>query len=206
MDEMKNGIGLYQLYGLSPIERDILFTVSDRLIVTPNKVAQHCYIDNQDWGPEYKLSQYSEALSSCIKKGWLTILSEDECYQINKFPVDPNIPELDIANRSSGTIDFTTEGYFWFREFMLAIRGLDFIHENDSGWIFDEKSISLNIYGQTKKICLKSLNNVLDDIDGFFPNNTFVCVEGPVLIGKWKPIRFLTIPIGFHINIRGQKM
>jgi hypothetical protein len=72
-----------------------------------------------------------------------------------------------------------------------------------SGWNWDEGRRAFDIYATGEACCRSLLGQIEQDVEGYAGEPARVAgVELPRPIGPWKPVRFLTVPAGFHAVLK----
>ena len=192
-----------QQYGISTLEYHVLCSVNYRIGGNPNEVARHTFLLNDSHIPKLSYERYEKAISSCIKKGWLIILSNELCRLEEVRRKSSSIPELEDLGLSPGAVDFTTEGFHWFRDLQISILGIEHVYENDSGWNLDENGLFIDAYAQTEKLCLNILDNIKLNIEDYTGEPASIKnINGPFVVGHWKPNRFHTVPVGYTAKVQ----
>jgi len=190
-------------YGISLCEHYVLCSVNYRICADQDELARHSHWATEgDQRGDFPLSDHIAAVKSCIAKGWLTILTEQDCQGEVERMRSSNIPEIYDLGLREGVVDFTYEGYLRYREILKSIER---VQRNYSGWYIDDSKCFFDIYAETEQDCLGRLDEMKSDFSNYVGAPAFIRhIEGPYKIGQWKPIRFITIVSGFHVRVHYQ--
>lgn len=200
-DEYEN---LLASSGITGPEESVLSTVSygmvmgfESLVFNTYKCAYRKDKDSADCA----IREIRQAVTSCLDKGWLKVLTAEDCRRDTEFRLNMSYPCADSFDRYvEGRIDFTSKGY----ELWQVI-----IHStNPAGYLRIEVGLNrrvsgrIEIYAETPDACIHHRDEICEKIEfyvGF--KATVITRSSPVPMGPWYASRFHLVPKGFQVVI-----
>ncbi len=185
--------------GVSACEYAILGIIRLRIPLPPYEIASEAkYYDEHVYGNQYPirpLDEYIDAIKDCLKKGWLTVLTA------NDIDNDPRL--FGYGYYQPGSVDFTQEGFEFYRELRKQILRDEFVEEDDVLWDWNKEKQRLEIYAHSEEKCRDLVAEVINDPANCLGRPVRVTLlEPPVPIGPWKPNRFVTLSTGYHATLK----
>jgi hypothetical protein len=188
-------------HSVSACEYAVLGIVHYRINAPPRGVAEDAHLYSDDAG--HPLENYLRAVDSCVEKGWLTILTQEDLEREERRRLSSTVPEVIDTSYCPGDVDFTEAGAALYQTLLRELWGPEHLLAR-SGWNWDEEDGRFDIYAGREEDCRSWLREMTGEgcIDGAGRPARVVRVEGPLPIGPWRPYRFLTLPSGFHAVLK----
>ena len=152
-------------------------------------------------------SELERAAVQCLDRGWLKILSEQDCQEDSlRWADDPHQNWSELTHRP-GDVDFTPAG--WKAYVRLAKRlGETSPQEHclESGQYLWRTPGCISMISMSQQMLLKDLAGVLAGTDclvadSLSAKHTIGQIVGPYEIGAWWVKRFYLAPYGYRVDI-----
>jgi hypothetical protein len=205
-EEESRLLGILERHGVSPSEEGVLGIVRYKIPLPPPGIASYAK-NYEQYGHSigvHPFEDYLQAVDSCIAKGWLTILTEEDLDRDAERRRRSPIPEMS-EEYTPGAVAFTEAGFFFFHDLLREMFDHDYLDQEYSCKDWNEDEQRIDIYAITDELCrseFEYLQEYLTTWTGMGRPVRVSATEAPRPIGAWKPERFITLPSGFHAVIK----
>ena len=110
---------ILEKYGVTLAAYYVMCAVGYEIFQTPERLAQTSF-NHAEGDPrgEVTVSEHLNAIYRCVKKGWLEILTAEQCErEMARQESSPTIEFVDLLE--PGAVSFTQKGYLLFRQIIL---------------------------------------------------------------------------------------
>jgi hypothetical protein len=197
-------LSLLARQGMTLCEYFVMCSVDYRIGANPERLANDSWQFSQgDRRGEFPLEAHVAAVASCIAKGWLTVLTEEDVERELSRRRHSELPELEDSGVWPGAVDFTQTGYEIHRDIICKIFGVEHQQYGDCGSVFLEDRDTFQILAPTLESCRKRIEDIVSETESWcgFPAEV-VAVSGPFRIGPWRRNRFIVFPEGYRAEVR----
>lgn len=195
---------MLERHGVSLAEHYVLCSVDHRIGFPPERLAAHteALVEGDPRGT-FSRREYLDAIGACIAKGWLRVLTPEDCRTEAERRRRSQLPELSEEGAfQPGDADFTEPGYLLFRRTLLEIFGPEHLERSDSGWNLDEARREFRVLAPTEAACRWRVEELSAEPSMYVGEEVELVRAGPPEpIGSWKPNPFLTLSHGFQARI-----
>ncbi len=195
---------LVAAHGIARIEFDILDTVHLHCDLARTHVAEYAvFFDSPNLEPSFTLAEYEAATETCIKKGWLKVLTAEDCEQDRlRWQNDPN-PYGDEIEYKADNVDFTEEGARLFYSVLVAMdtaEGKRPYHDRIRyAW---NVSGQVGVFGAYEDEVKQSAEDAVTGENWLGGEvQRIERAAGPFPIGPWWLNRFVQLPQGYRADI-----
>ena len=190
-----------QRHSISPCAWNLLSQLSLRDTREPDALAE--YLVQYHSRDSFGKSAYAHAINESISRKWCMVLTQDDVMAIAEARMTRTIPQLhDWVESRIGVVDFTQEGFDLTRTMTEEIFGSEHVRFNDSGWNQDDILARVDIYAPTENVCQERIQDLKETPASYLGEGVILTdIASPHAIGPWSPLRFITLPAGFHATV-----
>ena len=145
-----------------------------------------------------------DALGDLYARGLMTTLSDADIAAESSRVQQSAVPELLDPGYAAGHVDFTQDGYRVHRDVLCSLFGPEHVAGSDSGFRFDELSVSFLVLAPSRERCEHRIQQIQEAPEQFMGRSDLALseIEGPHPIGRWRPNRFIELEDGFRAIVR----